>query len=244
MVLNVAARISRPHYIRFLVAASPLALAPVGGATEVLSTTAEVGARAAESRSALLVDNRSAGLSLSRDAGLGLGLSGSGLVVAFSETSLATITTVQSLVLKVVLGAAVAGRGAAAVEVTISSSSGASNTSLGVAADVDFGDSGGEGSCWRSSLLGHARLHGSRRGGFARRRRAGERLQASGGVAVVDSGTAPSVLATCSETLVLFLLIIELNKTYSTRSERIWHCHCLGRSCPRNHQTPGKEQRR
>lgn len=90
-----------------LVALSPLALAPVVRATKVLAGSAEVGARAAKVIRALLVDNGTAGFTsssnargLSRDGGLGHG-------VAFSEATLAVGTTVNALVLDVVLGTTV-----------------------------------------------------------------------------------------------------------------------------------------
>jgi hypothetical protein len=88
-----------------LVASSPLALAPVRSATEVLSATAEVASRTAQSVSALLVDNRSASLTLTRNTLLGSRLSRLVLVVALSEASLASVSTVDGLVLDVVLGA-------------------------------------------------------------------------------------------------------------------------------------------
>jgi hypothetical protein len=142
-----------------LVALSPLALAPVGLSTEVLTSATEVGSRAAKTSSALLVDNRTASLS-STGGTLGGGrLSRRLLVVAFSVTSLAAVAAVESLVLDVVLGAAVAGRGAAAVEVAVGTGARAGYTALGVSTDVDLGDGGREGGGGRGGLLGCAGLH-------------------------------------------------------------------------------------
>ncbi|OIC18751.1 hypothetical protein A7L51_19435 [Acinetobacter baumannii] len=82
------------------------------------------------------------------------GLRRCGHGVALSEASLATITAVQSLVLEVVLGAAVAGRGAAAVEEAVCTGARAGDTTLSAAADIDFrdcvgkaGGGGGTGLC-------------------------------------------------------------------------------------------------
>lgn len=136
-----------------LVALSPLALAPVGSTAEVGSCSAEVASGAAQSGGALLVDDRSAGLTglgctrgLSRDSRLGLG-------VALSVAGLAASSAVDALVLDVVLGAAVSSRGAAAVEVAVGAGSGAGYAALGVTANVDLGDGGREGGGRRSAGL-------------------------------------------------------------------------------------------
>jgi hypothetical protein len=105
-------------------------------------------------------------------------------VVTLSETGLASSTAVQILVLKIVLGSAVAGGGAAAVEVTIGTGTRAADTALGMAANVNLRDAvreilGGRGRGRRGSALG---------------RGAGEGLQACLRVAMVDSGSAPAVL--------------------------------------------------
>jgi hypothetical protein len=180
---------------RLLVAASPLALAPVGLSAEILSRTAEVASTAAESIATLLVDDRSASLTLSRDTLLGSGLGRELLVVALSESGLASITTVQVLVLDVVLGTTVSCGRAAAVEETVGTGSRASDTALGVAADVDLGNSSREGGSGRGSLLCDADLHSCWSSRLAGRLSAGEGVEAGFGVAVVDSGSAPSILA-------------------------------------------------
>ena len=133
--------------VRHLVAPSPLALAPVGTTAEVLARAAEVRARAAETLSTLLVNDRTASLAGLCGALGGRRFSRCLLVVALSKASLASGTAVEVLVLEVVLGSAVAGRGATAVEVTIGTSTGAADTALGVTADVNFRDAIGEG--WR-----------------------------------------------------------------------------------------------
>jgi hypothetical protein len=142
-----------------LVAPAPLALAPVGLTAEVLTGAAEVGTRAAKSIATLLVDDGTASLSSTGGALGGGRLSRRLHVVALSESSLAAVAAVEVLVLDVVLGAAVAGRGAAAVEVAVGTGTGAGYAALGVAADVDFGDSGGEVGCGGGGLLGCASLH-------------------------------------------------------------------------------------
>ena len=164
-----------------LVAPAPLALAPVGTATEVLASAAEVRSRAAETLSTLLVDNGTAGL-----AGLGSALGGrrlsrSLLVIALSEASLASGSAIEILVLKIVLGSAVAGRRAAAVEVAVGTGTGAADATLGVTADINFRNVIGE-------------VARGRRAGVARGGGTGEGLQAGLCVAVVFSGTAPTVL--------------------------------------------------
>jgi hypothetical protein len=142
-----------------LVALSPLALAPVSLSTEVLTSATEVGSRAAKTSSALLVDNRTASLSSTRGTLGGSRLSRRLLVVALSVTSLAAVAAVESLVLDVVLGAAVAGGGAAAVEVAVGTGARAGYTALGVSTDVDLGNGGREGGGGRGGLLGCAGLH-------------------------------------------------------------------------------------
>lgn len=172
---------------------TPVLLAPVGGTAEVLSSTAEVGSGAAQTSLALLVDNRSASLTgTSIRATLNSRLGRRLLQIALSEPGLASITAVQSLVLDVVLGAAVAGGGAAAVEVAVGAGTGAGDAALGVAADVDDGDRGGEGLSGRGGLggLGGGLKSGGGLLGGARGAGCGEGLQACGGVAVVLGATA------------------------------------------------------
>lgn len=72
---------------------------------------------------------------------------------------MAAVTAVESLVLDVVLGAAVAGGGAAAVEVAVGTGARAGYTALGVSTDVDLGNGGREGGGGRGGLLGCAGLH-------------------------------------------------------------------------------------
>jgi hypothetical protein len=107
-----------------LSALAPLRLAPVGRATEISRSTAEVGSGAAKSSSTLLVDNRSAILSSLSSSSTGSRLSGLSHGVALSVASLAAGSAVETLVLDVVLGAAVSGRRAAAVEIALSNVSG------------------------------------------------------------------------------------------------------------------------
>jgi hypothetical protein len=182
-----------PHATTHLVAASPLALAPVGSTAEVRTTSAEVGSTAAESARTLLVDNGSAGLAVLGGARGLSRCSGLVLVVALSVASLATVAAVQVLVLDIVLRSAVTGGRAAAVEVAVGSGAGAGYTALSVTADIDVGDRLGETGGGRGTGLGRAGLHG-RGGRLARRAGAGEGVEAGGGIAVVDSGSAPSVL--------------------------------------------------
>jgi hypothetical protein len=197
-----------PHATH-LVAASPLALAPVGGATEVRTGTAEVASAAAEVVSTLLVDNRSAGLAIAGSALCGSRVRRGLLVVALSETSLATVSAVKVLVLKSVLRTAVTSGRAAAVEVAVSTGSRAGYTALGVAADIDDGDRGGEASSGRGSLLGCAGLHGRGGSRLANRAGAGEGTEAVGGIAVVLGNSAPSVLGAWSTVSITFLFLDE-----------------------------------
>lgn len=83
------------------------------------SLSTEVGAAAAETRRALLVHNGTASLALLRNTRAGRGLSRLGHGVTLSVALLAAGSTVDALVLDVVLRAAVAGAGAAAVEVAL-----------------------------------------------------------------------------------------------------------------------------
>lgn len=83
------------------------------------------------------------------------GLRGRDLAVALSVAGLASVAAVQGLVLEIVLGAAVAGRRAAAVEVAVGAGAGARHAADGGSADVDFGDFGGEdGARGRGGCLG------------------------------------------------------------------------------------------
>jgi hypothetical protein len=177
-----------------LVAASPLALAPVGGATEVRTGTAEVASTAAEVVATLLVDNGSAGLAIAGSALGGSRVRRGLLVVALSETSLAAVSAVQVLVLKSVLRTAVTGRRAAAVEVAVGTSSRAGYAALSMAADIDDGNRGGKASGGRGSLLSCAGLHGRGGSRLADGVGAGEGAEAGGSIAVVLGGSAPSVL--------------------------------------------------
>lgn len=102
------------------------------------------------------------------------------MVVALAEAGLASGTAVEVLVLEVVLGSAVAGRRAAAVEVAVGSRTGAAHATLGMTTNVNLGDTIGESLCGRAAA--------------ALGRGTGEVLQASLRVAVVDSGSAPAVL--------------------------------------------------
>jgi hypothetical protein len=149
-----------------LVALSPLALAPVRSTTEVRAGATEVRARAAKSSSTLPVHNRTASLALLRHGRLSRGLSRRLLVVALSEASLASVTAVEVLILDIVLRAAVTGRRAAAVEEAVGTGTGASDTTLGVAADIDFRDGGREAGSGGGSLSGCG-LHSGDRSGLA-----------------------------------------------------------------------------
>jgi hypothetical protein len=101
---------SRSFSAQNLVALSPPALAPIRRTTEIWSRTAEVASGAAKTNSTLLVHNGTASLPLLGDSRLGSRLSRRLLVVALSEASLASVPTVEVLILDVVLGAAVTGR--------------------------------------------------------------------------------------------------------------------------------------
>ena len=128
------------------------------------------------------------------------GLRGRLHAVALSVASLAAIAAVQGLILDVILGAAMAGRGAATVKVAVCTGTGAGDSALGVATDVNrwygVGKAGGRGGGW---LCG-ARLHGCCRG-LALRRGAGEGAQAGRCIAVVDGGSAPAVLGAYEKVL-------------------------------------------
>lgn len=115
-----------------------------------------------------------------RDALLASRLSRCLFVIALSEAGLASGAAVEVLVLKVVLGSAVASRRAAAVEVTVGSCTRAAHATLGVTANVNLRDAVGE------SLGGRAAV--------ALGRGTREVLQASLGVAVVVGSSAPAVL--------------------------------------------------
>lgn len=171
---------------------APVLLAPVLRAAEIRSSTAEVGSGATETSLALLIDNRSTSLAGSSIRAPGnSGLSRCLLAVALSVAGLAAGTAVQALVLDVVLGAAVAGGRAAAVEVAVGSGAGAGDAALGMAADVDDGDRGGEGLRGGGGGRGlSGGLHGGGGLGGARGAGGGEGLQAGGGIAVVLGATA------------------------------------------------------
>jgi len=186
--------------VHTLSALAPLRLAPVGRAAEISRRTAEVGSGAAKSSSTLLVDNRSAVLSSLGSSSTGSRLRGLGHRVALSVASLAAGSAVESLVLDVVLGAAVSGRRAAAVEVAVATNARAGHTSLGASANIDFGDLGREGGGglagaqggWGSSAL---------TGGSG----TGEGFEACLCVAISSTSIAPSILAaafSCSTDLV------------------------------------------
>lgn len=83
------------YFASFLVALSPLALAPVGSTTEILTASAEVRSTAAESISTLLVHDRAASFALSRDTLLGCRLRRLVLVVALSEACLTPVSAVD-----------------------------------------------------------------------------------------------------------------------------------------------------
>ena len=172
---------------------TPVLLAPIRGAAEIGPSTAEVRPTAAQPGLTLPVHNGPAGLALSavlapRDRGLRRRL----LAIALSVPLLAPVAAVQSLVLDVVLGPAVARAAAAAVEVAVRAGAGAGYAALGVAADVDDGDGGREGlrgaggcRCAGGGLESSSRLLGGAGGAGG-----GEGLQAGGGVAVVLGGAA------------------------------------------------------
>jgi hypothetical protein len=201
-----------------LVALAPLALAPVCSTAEVNTASAEVRSRAAKSSSALPVDNRTASLARLRDAGLGSRLSRRLLVITLSEARLAASSTIQGLVLDIVLGAAVAGRRAAAVEEAVGTSTGTGHATLGVAADVDLGDSSGECSSGGGGLLGCARLHGGG-SGLALRGGAREGVEAGLRVAVVDGGSAPvNSLVQCNGELCAMLTLPSILRAALVRS--------------------------
>ena len=165
------------------------------------SSSAEVASRAAQATGALFVDDRSAVLSSLRNTCTSyksytlVSIFGNAfhkhtswlrwllLVVAFSIASLATRSAVQVLILDIILGAAVAGRRAAAVEVAIGSRARAGNAALSVTADVDLGDFRGETSCGRLAGGGLQSGRGLGTRG-ARGALAGELLEAGGRIAV------------------------------------------------------------
>lgn len=184
---------------------TPVLLAPIRRTAEIRPSAAEVRPTAAQPGLALPVHNGPARLALGavlspRDRGLCRRL----LAVALAVPLLAPVAAVQRLVLDVVLGPAVARAAAAAVEVAVRAGAGAGYAALGVAADVDDGDGGGEGlrggggcRCAGGGLEGGGGLLGGAGGAGG-----GEGLQAGGGVAVVLSSTAlccVSVLVNCLE---------------------------------------------
>ena len=179
-----SAQVSRP---------TPILLTPIRRPTEILPGATKATPRAAQPSLTLPIHNGPARLSLRailppRNSRLSRRL----LAIAFPVPCLAPVAAVQSLVLDVVLGPAVACAAAAAVEVAIRTRAGAGYAALGVAADVDDGDGGGEG------LSGGGRRGGASSslksgGGFlggAGGARGGEGLEAGGGVAVVFGGSA------------------------------------------------------
>jgi len=171
-------------------------------AAEVGSGTAEVGTRAAKASGALLVDDRSAVLSSLGNTGTGSGLRRLGLVVALSVASLATGSTVESLVLDIIFGTAVSGRRAAAVEVFVGTDTGAAHAALSFTADIDLRNGGREG---RSGLGRGKRGWGSSLAGGSS---TGEGLEASFGVTVSGTNVTPSILGAafaCSTDLVAVL---------------------------------------
>jgi len=109
--------------------------------------------------------------------------------VALSVASLAASSAVESLVLDVVLGAAVSGRRAAAIEVAVGTNTRAGHTSLGASANIDFGDLGREGG---GGLAGAQGGWGSALTGGSGTR---ESCEACCCVAISSTNVAPSILA-------------------------------------------------
>ena len=132
------------------------------------------------------------------------GLRGRLHAVALSVASLAAIAAVDGLVLDVILGAAMAGRGAATVKVAVCTGTGAGDTALGVTTDVNRWYGVGKAGGGRGSWLCGAGLHGCCCG-LALGRGAGEGPQASRRIAVVDGGSAPAVLGACESINIQFI---------------------------------------
>lgn len=98
---------------------SPLRLAPVRNAAEINSSSAEVASTAAKASCALLINNRTARLASAGSSRCCSRIRRFGLSIAFAVALLASGATVVALILDDILGAAVAGGGAAAVEVAL-----------------------------------------------------------------------------------------------------------------------------
>ena len=177
-----------------------------------------------------------------RHTGLGNRDSRSLLAIALSEARLATCSTVQGLILDIVLGAAVAGRGAAAVEEAVGTSTGACDASLGVAANVDLGNSCGESRRGGGGLLGCAGLHGGG-GGLAGGRGTGEGVEAGLRVAVVDGGSTPEKLSVQGFANGLATLLT-IHTESSTRSQHTLRLRSEVRSFQQEPQTPATGERR
>lgn len=141
-------------------------------------TSTKVTSRAAQPTPTLPVNNRATRLALTRLTGRNSRHRRLSHLIALSKASLASVAAVEVLVLDIVLGPAVAGRRAAAVEVTVCPCAGTRHAALGVAAHVDFGDGGRE-----DAACGGAR--GCALGFVAR-----EGGEAGFGVAVVGGGAA------------------------------------------------------
>ncbi|KAL8936286.1 MAG: hypothetical protein Q9216_005016, partial [Gyalolechia sp. 2 TL-2023] len=118
-------------------ARTPLGLAPVGGATEIRSGTAEVASAAAKRTAALGVDNGTASITVADNLGGSSGRS-RGLLVesALAEAALASSSTRTYIV----LGTTVASRATAAVEVTIRPGARAFHAALATSANINVRD--------------------------------------------------------------------------------------------------------
>lgn len=127
-------------------------LTPVGTPAKVRPSTAVIAPGAAQARIAPHVDNGPASVACLGDARRSRGLWRRGHAVALAEAGLAAVAAVEGLVLNVVLGPAVAGVAAAAVEVAAGTGAGAGDVVGGDAADVNVGDGGGVG--WRGGVGG------------------------------------------------------------------------------------------
>jgi hypothetical protein len=137
-------------------------------------------------------------------------LRGLGLGVALSVAGLATSSAVDSLVLDVVLGAAVSGRRAAAVEVFVGTNTRAAHTTLSLTADINLRNSGREGG------IGLARGKRGWGGSLAGRSSTREGLEASCGVTVSGTNVTPSILRaafSCSTDLVSVLRATVLSES-------------------------------
>jgi hypothetical protein len=173
---------SRDSYHRLschqsLRALSPVLLAPIRRATKVGLKTrqfqhysidseetyrlpAKVTSRTAQPRRALLVHYRAARLSFARNARGLRRFRRRSHAIALSKSRLTSCAAIQILILQIILWPTVPRRGTASVEIAVCTGARAGHAALCGAADVYFGNGGGEGGGFGAGFSGKSRRSG------------------------------------------------------------------------------------